>query len=102
MYRISLWKFYYKLMKGDLPSYFNIIIPTLPVISNLYNIRMPVFHLPDIKHSFAEQLLKYQLILILNREKGSIMITAKVHTHSYQGFKLYLKNITIDSYVNYI
>ena len=35
-------------------------------ICNNYNIRLPTFHLPLIKHVFAEQRLDYQLIKMLN------------------------------------
>ena len=36
----------------------------LPNICNNYSIRLPTFHLPLIKHAFAEQRLDYQLITI--------------------------------------
>ena len=32
MFRISLWKFYYKLMNNNLPSYFSTMKPELPVV----------------------------------------------------------------------
>ena len=38
------------------------------------------------------------MIKILNNEKNYILITAKVHTHSFLGFKLYINNNVIDSY----
>ena len=54
--------------------------------------------LPLIRHKFAENSLQYCLIKQLNREKYSILITAKVHPHSYQGYKIYLKHNAIDHY----
>ena len=57
-----------------------------------------IFHLPVIKHKFAEHSLRYCLIKQLNREKCSILITSKVHTHSFQGYKGYLKNKAINIY----
>ena len=62
----SLWKFYYKLTKNELPPYFDIMLPTLPNVCDYYNIRRPIFHLPFIKQGFAEQRLDYQLIKLLN------------------------------------
>ena len=56
----SLWKFCYKLTKKELPTYFDIMLPTLPNVCDYYNIRRPIFHLPFIKHGFAEQRLDYQ------------------------------------------
>ena len=49
MFRIVIWKFYYKLRNNLLPPYFNYMTPNLPVICNHYNVRNPKFHLPLIK-----------------------------------------------------
>ena len=58
MFRISAWKFYYKLSNNLLPSYFNYMKPSLPVICNYYGIRNPKLYLPPIKHAFAEQMIQ--------------------------------------------
>ena len=99
MYHIALWKFYFKLMNNTLPEYFNGMKPILPLICNRYPLRKSLFHLPKIKHKFAEHLLEYQLVKKLN-EEGSIRYTSKIFTHSFMGFKLYLKNTTVDTYSN--
>ena len=100
MFRIALWKFYYKLINHTLPPCFNYIIPHLPLICNYYTIRKPVFTLPKLNIELMRMSLKYQLLTLLNNEYGSILITAKVHTHSFLGFKLFLKNTIIDLYVD--
>ena len=58
-------------MNNLLPIYFENCKPTLPRIDQLYNVRKPVFHLPKIKHKFAEQLPDYQLVKLLNKN-GSL------------------------------
>ena len=58
MFILSLWKFYYKLMTNQLPVYFAIMKPVLPQVCTRYEIRNPVYHLPDIRHAFAQQSLK--------------------------------------------
>ena len=88
MFAVSVWKFYYKLMNGMLPPYFNFMIPELPNTCNRYQLRKPLFRLPLIKHKFAEQSLHYCLIKQLNRENGCILTTSKVHTHSFYGFNI--------------
>ena len=88
-------------MNDSLPSYFESMKPTLPIICNHHEIRRPTFHLPKITHTLAEQLVQYQMIKILNDKNTSLLITAKVHTHSFQGFKLYIKNNLIDSYIEH-
>ena len=91
MFSIAVWKFYYKLMNNQLPTYFIEWRSELPRVCTRYEIRSPVFHLPVIKRKFAEHSLRYGLIKQLNREKCSILITCKVHTHFFQGYKTYLK-----------
>ena len=98
MFPVAVWKFYYKLMNDQLPIYFVDWKPVLPRVCARYEIRSPAFHLPLIWYKFAENSLRYCLIKQLNREKCSILITAKVHTHSYQGYKIYLKHNAIDHY----
>ena len=97
MYTCAVWNFYYKLMINLLPIYFENCKPTLPRIDQLYNVRKPVFHLPKIKHKFAEQLPDYQLVKLLNKN-GSFRISSKVFTHSKKGFSSYVKNIIIETY----
>ena len=57
--------------------------PTLPMICNFHEIRRPTFHLPYIVHTFAEQLVQYQMIKILNDKSTSLLITGKVHSRLY-------------------
>ena len=84
-------------MNNLLPIYFKNCKPTLPRIDQLYNVRKPVFHLPKLKHKFAEQLLDYQLVKLLNIN-GSFTISLKGFTHSKKGFSSYIKNIVIETY----
>ena len=72
--------------------------PELPRVCTRYEIRSPVFHLPLIRHKFAENSLRYCLIKQLNMEKCSVLTTSKVHTHSFPGYKTYLKQKAIDLY----
>ena len=76
MFRFALWKFYFKLMNNKLPLYFENMKPVLPRICDNYDIRRPSFHLPLIKHDFAEQLISYQLTTMLN-ENGSTRFSSK-------------------------
>ena len=52
------------------------MLPALPIVCDNYtcNIRLPTFHLPLIKHAFAEQRLDYQLIKILNANGSQAVI----------------------------
>ena len=49
------------------------MIPELPNTCNWYELRKTIFHLPLMKHKFAEQSLHYCLIKQLNRENGCIL-----------------------------
>ena len=96
MFRLALWKFYFKLMNNKLPPCFENMKPVLPRICDNYDIRRPSFHLPLIKHDFAEQLLSIPTML---NENGSTIFSSKVFTHSFSGFSYYLKNVIIDRYI---
>ena len=76
-------------MNDQLPIYFVDWKPVLPRVFTRYEIQ---------SLQFAENSLQYCLIKQLNREKCSILITAKVHTHFYQGLKIYLKHNAIGHY----
>ena len=98
MYQLSIWKFYFKLMNNSLPSYFNSMKPKLPELCYVYSIRKPTSHLPVIRHEFDKQLIQYRLLEVLNTESGTLLISSKVHTHSFIGFEIYIKNKVIDYY----
>ena len=72
--------------------------PKLPELCNVYLIRTPTFHFPVISHELAKQLIEYKLLELLNSESDTLLISSKVHTHSFIGFKIYIKNKVIDSY----
>ena len=83
---------------NQLPKYFIDCKPELPRVCMRYEIRRSVFHLPLIRHKFAENLLRYCFIKQLNIEKCSVLITSKVHRRSFLGYKTYLKQKAIDLY----
>ena len=88
MFPLAVWKFYYKLMNNQLPIYFSVMKSVLPQICSRYEVRNPVFHLPDIRHSFAEQSIRYCLIKQLNTENGSTITTGMVHTSSFPSYNI--------------
>ena len=98
LFRITVWKFYYKLTNTLLPSYFNQMMPTLPVICNYYGVRNPKFHLPSIKHSFAEQQVQYCLIKLLNEDREAEEIIHNIQNQNFCNFKSSLKYKIIASY----
>ena len=65
-----MWKFQYYLMSDQLPVYFAIMKLVLPQVSTRCEIRNPVYHLPDMRHAFAQQSFKYCLIKDLNTAEG--------------------------------
>ena len=98
MFQLTIWKLYFKSMNNVLPSYFNSIKPKLPELCYVYSIRKPTFHLSIIRHEFDKQFIQYTLCELLNTESGTLLIASKVNTHSFIGFKIYIKNKVIDSY----
>ena len=98
MFRVAVWKFYYKLMNNKLPYYFNYMKPNLPVICNYYGIRKPKFHLQIICHGFAEQLIQYNLVRTINNDVESVGIMDVVLTQSFCAFKSNIKQRIISTY----
>ena len=98
MFRVALRNFYFKLMNNLLSSYFDIFKPTLGVVCSFYDIRKPLFSLPKPNIELQKSSLKYVLSKLLNEENGCISITSKVHTHSFQGYKRYVKNVILNNY----
>ena len=64
MFCVAIWKFYYKLMHNDLPEYYFTMKPTYLTVFRRYEIRAPVFHLPVIRHTFAEHSTSIRFCLI--------------------------------------
>ena len=85
-------------MNNKLPECFLTMKPKLPVIIQHYEIRNPVFHLPAIKHKFAENLLQYCLIKQINKERCFSMMSDKVQRTSLYSFKVFIKHRVLDTY----
>ena len=98
IFTLSVWKFYYKLMNDLLPHYFSNIKPRLPDVCNYYSIRVPLFTLPKVNIELIRTSIKYILTHLLNTSDEATHITGKVHTHSFYGYKLYLKNSMLQKY----
>ena len=93
MYQLTIWKLYFKLMNNLVPSHLNSMKPKPPELRNVYSIRKPT-----IRNEFAKQLIEYKLLELINTESRTLLISSKVHTHSFIGFKIYIKNKVIHSY----
>ena len=88
IFSLAIWKFYFKLMSDQLPAYFTVMKRTLPQVCTRYEIRNPVYHFPNVRHTFAEQSLRYCLIKHFNMEGG---YTDLVHSTSFINYKIIIK-----------
>ena len=64
----------------------------------IIEIRAPVFHLPVIRHTFAEHSTRFCLINLLNKDTRSTIIIERVETDPYPSFKFYMNEQIFDSY----
>ena len=85
-------------MNNKLPECFSTMKPKLPEIVEHNGIRNPVFHLPAIKHKFAENVLPYCLIKQINEEQCFSMMSDKVQRISFYSFKVCIKHRVLDTY----
>ena len=64
--------------------------PTLPQVCTRYEIRNSVYHLPNARHTFAKQSLRYCLIKHLNTERGYADL---VHSTSFLNYKIIINKM---------
>ena len=103
MFHVAVWKLYYKLMHNNLLAYFSTMKTTVPTVCSRYEIIIiiyPVFHLPYIRHTFAEHSVRFCLINLLNKDTRSATIMDRVDTDPFLSFKFYLKRQILESYKN--
>ena len=76
-------------MNNQLSIYLELMKPPLPQVCTNYDIRSPVFHLPDLRYLFAVQSIRYCLIKRLNAEQIRVDV---VHNTSFYNVKMSIKN----------
>ena len=87
-------------MNNNLPAYFSTMKPILPTVCSRHEIRAPVFHLPYIRHTFAEHSVRFCLSNLLNKDTRSATIVESVDKDPFLSFKFYLKRQIFESYKN--
>ena len=85
-------------MHNDLPLYFSGMKSTLPKVCRRYENRAPMFHLPMIRHTFAEHSIRFCLINLLNKDTRYTSIMERVDTDPYHSFKFYMKGQVLGLY----
>ena len=79
-------------MNNKLPEYFSFMKAVLSTATGRYEIQNSSFHMPVIKHKFAECSLQYCLINQLNSENCFALLTDKVSMNSFYNFKDFVKS----------
>ena len=98
LYRLQLYKLYYKIKKQTVPAYFRHI---LTEVVNPYNTRNTFFKYPIARHEYTRKTCLYQVINYVNYPPNNPLMKLRTDmsdTHSITGFALYHKNRTLESY----
>ena len=93
------YKICYKLLNALLPDYFLPRFNTVSQEQTGYATRISdknLLKFPFIRHEYSKQSFIYRSIEIINSMKDCIK--NKIYTHSFIGFKLYIKTIILSSY----
>ena len=91
------YKFSYRAENGNLPVYFMTLLQSLKITSQNYPTRQNLMYRPpQIRHEFAKCSITYRYPQLFN--SMSLNIRDNIFTHSFDGFKKYIKKITIKSY----
>ena len=92
-------KFCYKLEKRQLPPYFLDSIFRKNHNVHRYSTRtLNNYWMPGFKHEYFKTCLRYRIPHTFNTTDK--MITTKIHTHSFKGYKNYIKNNFLSSYMS--
>ena len=88
---------YYKLIKGDLPKYFQ----HFSYIHNFeihhhYTRETSSIFIPRVNHAYAQKHIRHNLIQTINNTPNNII--DKIHTHSLRGFLNYIKVFIFGNY----
>ena len=96
IYKLAIYKFYFKLINNELPHYFQDFTPTFSDGANHYLLRNPSRQIPKIFHEFPKHSLRYKLIFTLNNTSTTII--EKASSQSLKKFITYIKNDMIGTY----
>ena len=97
IFKLSMLRFYYKLINKALPAYFDNILSQPYIVSHDHDTRNKDHsHLDLSRTKSASKCIRYLLPLLLQNTLSSI--SSKLSTHSLKGFCNYAKNIYINGY----
>ena len=96
IYKLAIYKFYFKLINNELPHYFQDFTPTFSDGANHYLLRNPSRQIPKIFHEFPKHSLRYKLIFTLNNTSTTII--EKASSQSIKKFITYIENDMIGTY----
>ena len=93
IYRLGVYKVFYKLINNHLPHYFQDFTPTFSDGVNYDSLRNPIRQIPRIKfkHKFPRHSLRYQLIKTLNNTSETI--TEMAISQSQKNFIAYINKM---------
>ena len=87
---IQQLKFYFKLVHRQLPAYFDSLVITNINLVHQHNTRASMnLFTPRVNHEFAKKGIRHCIIKTVNDTPA--LIKDKIHTHSLQGFSIYIK-----------
>ena len=96
IYRLGIYKIYYKLINNHLPHYFQDFTPRFSDGVNHYSLRNPIRQIPRVKHEFPRHSLRYKLIQTLNNTSETI--TEMAISQSQKNCIAYIENDMIATY----
>ena len=97
--KLQEFKFYFKLINHQLPSYFNCIPIVLNSAVHHHTTRTASnIFITRVNHEYAKRCIRYRIIHTVN--STHISITSKISTHSLSGFSYFIKMYILSNYTN--
>ena len=98
MFLLNKLKFLHKTFHNNLPSYFQTYWEHFTKSVVNYKVRSRMLPVPRKYHVYAESLLVYQLVKILNDFESLINTKLRERSHSFARFSNYITRYLIDKY----
>ena len=95
IFKLQQLQFYYKLIKGDVPKYFQHLSHNF-VIHHHFTRETSSICIPRVNHAYAQNHIRHNLIQTINNIPN--IIIDKFHIHSLRGFLNYINVFIFGNY----
>ena len=99
LYKLNILKFYFKYKHSELPNFFQSFSLQPRSLVHQYNTQIKTqLNVNETKWKFAENCIRNQVALIVNKTQSNILDKIDTSTHSLEGYCNYIKYSYLNTY----